>query len=109
LDDKVNKLDNKNLKILELRTNLTVEGAKAEGLKDYRASEQDKDLWVAAQSAASNFYSKDPQALTNPESVLPKIRALAVQYYNDSKTRGAGTAAPGINTSQWGDPKVKKQ
>jgi hypothetical protein len=108
LDDKVNKLDNKNLKILELRTNLTVEQAKAAGLRDYRASDQDKDLWVAAQKAASDFYSRDPKALTNPELVLPKIRALATQYYNDSKTRGAGAApASSIDTSKWGDPKVK--
>ena len=110
LDDKQTKLEAKNLKILEMRTNLSVEGAKAAGLKDYRASDQDKDLWVAAQKAATDFFSKDPKALTDPASVLPKIRSLAVQFYNDSKTRGAGTGAPvsSIDTSKWGDPKVKK-
>jgi hypothetical protein len=110
LDEKQTKLDSKNLKILEMRTNLSVEQAKAAGLRDYRASDQDKDLWVAAQKAATDFFSKDPKALTNPELVLPKIRSLAVQFYNDSKSRGAGTAAPSsIDTSKWGDPKVKKQ
>lgn len=108
-DDKQNRLDTKNLKLLELRTNLSVEEAKAAGLKDYRNQEQDKDLWVAAQKAASDFYSKDPRALTNPELVLPKVRALAVQYYNDSKTRGAGGTTSSVDTSKWGDPKVKKQ
>jgi hypothetical protein len=97
LDDKQTKLEAKNLKILEMRTNLSVEGAKAAGLKDYRASDQDKDLWVAAQKAATDFFSKDPKALTDPASVLPKIRSLAVQFYNDSKSRGAGTAAPSSN------------
>ena len=107
-DDKQLRAENKNFKLLELRTSLSIEQAKASGLKDYRATEQDNTLWAAAQKAAADFYSKDPKALTNPELVLPKIRSLAVQFYNDSKTRGAGGTASSVDTSKWGDPKVKK-
>ena len=101
VEKRQDKIDNINLKKAEMQVTLDVEAAKAAGLKDYRASEQDRELLQSAQKVAAEQVAEATKMKVVSSTERAKlISELTTQLYNDAKQRlkggatGATTSAP---------------